>query len=358
LVNIIRETGSIELLKVIVHIIDHHNSQAADKSQADIIVNTMNVKVKTFIQEHIRLSIQNNDSRLAKYTIRETVVQNLVNDIIIDPNQHFIINSQHIADSLFKVLPKTATPGCIIIALYTNVLEHFIAIIKLDKHDNFAYQHKPNGSIDLEFRGTGLPSPDKRSRLHKLAVLRSTNNITDQQWDTKPGLLILDKQVADFSKFFYESFLESTFLMSDATKSEKLISGLDKYLKTVPELSVVENFNIVQSYGRKIINREEFTIDESAKQIFSPFFENNIVRLNAVVEGLEQALINEGIGDNNLRGEITPKIERLLGFKRIRTTEKILISVPSDQFNTKVEITDSRFGDGKDILIKNIHLKE
>lgn len=353
----IRETGSIELIKVIIHVIDHKNNDQAQISPVDINVSTLPPKIRNFIKEHIRTSIDNNESKLAKFTHRGTVVQDLINEMIVDPQQFFVAHSQQIANSLFESTPATASSGCLIVSIYSNTIETFAAIIKLDKHDSFTFTQKSKSApIELLVDGNGVPNPDRNSKLHKIAIIRNTDVITDEELPSKPGLLILDKQVSDFSQYFYQDFLDAEFLMSNARKSEKLIVGISKYLKEVPELDTIQGFQIVQTYGRKIYAREEFTVDESARQIFSPFFEGKPERLNQVVQNLETALLVEGIGDNNLRGEMTSKIERLLGFKKIKTRENVYIRIPAEIFATKVEITDSINTDGQDILIKDVHL--
>lgn len=351
----IRETGSIDLLNVVVHVIDKQTSTSADKSSAEIHVHSMDHKVKAFIMEHIRASVKNNESKLARYEQPNTQVQTLINEMI-QSTQRFLHNSQRIADILFSVTPLTATAGCIIVTKYTNTTEEFVAIIKLDKNDAFSYEINAHGSYELVLKGNALPLPSKKGKLHKFASIRDSSTIDTGEINTKPAMVVLDKQMQNMSLFFFKEFLKAEYLLTDSHKSEKLIDGLDKFLRSIPELSHNQKRAVISSFGNKIVNGEEFLVDEAAIQIFSPFYEGE--NLERVVENFESTLLENGLGENNLRGELTPRIERVLGFVKIKTTEGITVNYPSEYEDTTVIVTDASDGDGKDILIKNVHIRD
>ena len=354
--NILRDTNKIDIIKVIVHVIDVHTDSQAQKSQQDIDISIIDPKVCEFINEHIGCSIKNNESRLSRFDQRGTNVQVLINEIIQDPEQKFINNTQILADTLFAVTPQTASPGCIVVVLYNNSHEDLLAIIKLDKGEAVSYEFV-NGSYGLVVAGNALPIASKSSKLHKFAVARDTDTITDQEWDNKPGLIVLDKQVASFSLFFYKQFLAAEFLLTDEHKSEKLILGLKQYLRSTPDVDLNEQTRIINSFGSKIINNEEFTVDEAARQILSPYFTEQ-GSLEDEVERLERTVLAQGIGDINLRGASNGKIEKMLGIHKLKTTENITINFPTEYLGTKLIVTDSDYGDGKDILIKDVHIKQ
>ncbi|GAB6179709.1 nucleoid-associated protein [Desulfotomaculum defluvii] len=352
----IRDCDNITIKKVIVHVIDRQNSVAAEKSQSDIDVASLEAKVRDFIENHIRTSITNNESKMACFEQRNTNVQVLVNEMIQDPDRNFVSNSQRIADILFSVTPTTASIGCIVVVLYNNNTEDLLAIIKLDKNDSITYERNDVGTFVFILKGTALPVPSKKSKLHKFAVIRNTDAITDDEWKTKPGLIVLDKQVTDFSLFFYRDFLLAQFLLTDEHKSEKLMEGVKQYLRVVPELQLKDKHTIIQSFGTKLENGEEFTVDEAARQILSPYYQEPESLENAV-EGLERTVLERGIGDISLRGVITPKIEKGFKIVKINTLENIYINIPQEHFETRVEVRDSEFGPGKDIVIKNVNIK-
>ncbi|PKG23919.1 nucleoid-associated protein [Niallia nealsonii] len=353
--EIMREVGSIELLKGIVHVIDHKESSRAEKSQDEFDVKNLVPEINKFITEHIRTSVQNQESKLAKFENRQTRVQELINGMLQQPEVNFVKSSQLIANHLFAATPQSAAAGCIVVVEYTNTLENLIAIIKLDKNDAIAYEKNNLGNYELILKGTSLPLPNKKSKLQKCAIIRDTTTITDLEWDTKPGLIVLDKQVADFSTFFYRDFLKSNFLLTDTHKSEKLMDGIVKYLNIDAKLDYHQQHTVLQSFGNKIINGEEFTVEEAALQILSPYY-SHPEQLNDAVEQLERVVMEQGMGDTVLKGAMTSKIESVLGIKKIKTTENILISFPSELLDTKVRITDNEDGT-QNITISNINIK-
>ncbi|MFS0603189.1 hypothetical protein [Peribacillus frigoritolerans] len=351
----IRESGSIDILRVIVHVIDHQQHTQAEKSQSEINVSNMDSKVKTFITDHIRASIKNNESKLAKFESRKTFTQKAINGIIQDPDSNFVSNSKDIADILYSVTPASAAPGCIVITYYTNSIETLVAIIKLDNNDAISYETNSSGTYELVLKGTALPLPSKSNKLQKCAIIRDTDTISEQEWETKPGLIVLDKQVSNFSLFFYQDFLKAQFLLTDSHKSEKLMDGVIKYLKITP-LEHNQKHVVLQSFGSKIINGEEFTLDEAARQIFSPYISSQ-EEMDRVIEQLETIVLEQGIGDTSLKGVVTPRIEKVLGIHKIKTLENIQLSIPSEYMDTKVTIKPSQYGDGSDIFIKDVKIK-
>ena len=356
IMNIIKDTNEINITKVIVHVIDVQQHAQAEKSQNNINVNSMDSKVQDFIKEHIRYSVNNNESRLARFEQRGTNVQFLINQMILDPQAEFVINSKRLADELFAVTPATATPGCIVIVLFDNNHEDMLAIIKLDKNEAISYELN-NGIYDLVIRGNALPLPTRQSKLHKFALVRNTDTISDEEWDSKPGLIVLDKQVASFSLFFFKEFLNAQFLLTNAHKSEKFMEGVVKYLKSSPELELLERVSVMQRLGDKIIDNEEFTVDDAARQVLSTVYKEPEL-LESEVAKLERVVLEQGIGDTNLRGENTTKVEKLLGTIKIKTMENIIISVPREHYDVKIEIKDSENGEGKDIIIKSVQIKQ
>ncbi|MED4581897.1 nucleoid-associated protein [Brevibacillus choshinensis] len=353
----IRETGSIDILKAIVHVIDQQQHSKAQKSEFEIDVTTMDAKVKDFIHQHVRLSIKNSESKLARYEQRGTNVQRLANGIIQMPEQKFVENSQFIADWLYLATPANATPGCIVVVLYTNSTENFLGIIKLDKNEAISYELNKAGYYELVPKGTTLPLPSRKNKLLKFAALRDSETITDQEWNIKPGLIVLDKQVEDFSHFFYKRFLSAEFLLTDDHKSEKLMEGLTQYLKVAPEINLEQKQRIMKSFKEKLVNNEEFTLEDAAQQIFSAYYPDP-EKLQSALESLESTVIEAGMGDTNLRGVMTPRIEkRFFGTHRLQTVEDIQISYPDETLGTTVIIEPSKYGDGEDILIKNVHIK-
>lgn len=352
----IRSTDTIEILNVIVHVIDHQQHNNAEVSQSELNVDNLDEKIKGFIVEHIRASILNAESKLAKFDNRTTNVQSYINEILNDPLNYFVRNSQDISRVLFSVTPPIARPGCMVLVRYSNSLEELIAIIKLDKNDAIAYEENDYGTYELVLKGTTLPLPSKTSKLQKCAIVRSSETISNQEWDTKPALVVLDKQVADFSLFFYREFLKSNFLLTDSHKSEKLMDGIVSYLRINSDITHAQKHVVLQSFGSKIINGEEFTIEEASRQIFSPYYDNeeNLLR---VVEQVERIVLEHGIGDTNLRGQVTPKIEKALGIKKVKTTENIQISFPSEHMNTLVKIETIPNSDKSNIIISNVHIK-
>jgi len=127
-------------------------------------------------------------------------------------------------------------------------------------------------------------------------------------------------------------------------------------LKASPAINATQKTLVLKSFGNKIVNGEEFTVDEAARQILSPYFVEP-KSLEVEIERLERTVLEQGIGDTNLRGVMTQKIEKMLGIIKYKTTENITIHVPSEYVDTKVEIKPSEHGDGQDILIKDVHIK-
>lgn len=354
----IRETGSIDLLKTIVHVIDQTKQTKALVSNAEIDMSKMDSKVKNFIQEHIRKSIRNGESKLAKFHARDTPVQKLSNLIIQNPEKYFVKNTQLIAQWLYNATPSNATPGCIVAVVYTNSTENFLALIKLDKNDAISYEKNDQGYYELVYKGNALPFPSKKNKLLKFATIRNTITITDQEWDFKPGLIILDRQVEDFSRFFYKTFLNSEFLLTDEHKSEKLMDGLGKFFNTSPIYNFDQQQVILKSFGQRLMENEEFTVEEAAEQIFSSHFTDREFIQDEIIR-LEDMVLRVGMGDTNLKGVMTDKIEKqIFGIKKIITMEGISLSFPNEMYGTQVEIYDSKEGDGKDIKIKNVHIKQ
>ncbi|MGF9909420.1 hypothetical protein [Brevibacillus porteri] len=354
----IRETGSIDILRAIVHVIDQQEHTKAQKSEFEIDVARMDPKVKDFIHQHIKLSIKNSESKLARYEQRATNVQRLANGIIQMPEQRFVENTQFIADWLFLATPANATPGCIVVVLYTNSTENFLGIIKLDKNDAISYELNKAGYYELVPKGTTLPLPSRRNKLLKFAALRDSDTISDQEWTIKPGLIVLDKQVEDFSHFFYKKFLNAEFLLTDDHKSEKLMEGLSQYLKVAPDINLEQKQRIMKSFKEKLDNNEEFTVEDAAQHIFSAYY-SDPEKLQSALDALESTVIEVGMGDTNLKGVMTSRIEkRYFGTQRLHTLEDIHVSYPDETLGTTVVIEPSKYGDGEDILIKNVHIKK
>ncbi|WP_175425098.1 nucleoid-associated protein [Paenibacillus nuruki] len=355
----IREVSSLELLKVIVHVIDKQQSKPFF-SQNDIELENMDEEVTSFIMNHIVASIDNNESKVAKFINKNTDVQNYANRIIKDAENQFVRSSQLIAQSLYKATPNNATTGCIVIVLYkeTTSTEEFLALIKLDKNDAIFYeQNIISGNYELVYKGSTLPSPSKRNKLLKFATLRNTETITDNQLDEKPSLVILDKQVKDFSRFFYQTFLSAEFLLTDEHKSEILLDGVKSFLKNSIDYKPSEQKSVLNAFIRKLENEEQFTVEEAAEQIFSLQLQLTPELIQNEVQRLEQALRYEGMKELNLTGVITAKIKReYLDTQKIRTMEKIYVKYPTQFDGTKVHLNDSEEGDGIDIIINNVHI--
>lgn len=362
----IRETRDLELTKIIVHVIDKNEIKPLF-SKNEISPNSLGIKVKGFIMDHIKKSVGNNDSKLAKFKDKHTKVQKHSNDILDDPDQNFIYSSQLIAQLLYNATPANATPGCIVVVLYKDLTtpELFLALIKLDKNDSILYEPNQNGDYELIHKGSTLPSPSKKTKLLKFATIRNTKDISDSEIDSKPSLIVLDKQSEEFSRFFYQTFLSAEFLLTDEHKSEKLMDGLSNFLEEGIGYDFDQRQNILSMFISRLEHGEEFNVDEAARQILSPYLNistNTSVEpehlIEKEIERLENSLMQEGMGDLNLVGIVTPKIvKNYLGVQKIRTQEGLFLKFPREMHEREqVKITPNPDGHGVDIVIKKVHL--
>jgi hypothetical protein len=257
---------------------------------------------------------------------------------------------------LYNATPANATPGCIVVVIYTNSTENFLGIIKLDKNDAIAYEENTNGFYELVYKGNSLPLPNKRNKLLKFATIRDTDTITEQEWDLKPGLIVLDKQVENLAQFFYRTFLEAQFLLTDDHKSEKLVDGLNLFLNSSVKYNFDQKQEILRSFGNRLMSNEELTVEDAGLQILAKYHTEE--ELMHEVERLESLVLQAGMGDTNLRGVMTPKIEKqIFGIQKITTIEGVQISYPGELWGTQVEIKESETGEGQDIFIKGVHIR-
>lgn len=266
----IRDTENITILRTIVHVIDKIQYQKAIISDNEIDLTTMDVEVHKFISDHIKKSVNNNESKLAKFSSPRTMVQALSNSILENPDVFFVHHSQRIAQHLYNNSPNNSTPGCLVIVLYSDTTEDFLALIKLDKNDSILYEKNSNGDYELVRRGSTLPAPSKRTKLLKFATLRNTNEISEDELDTRPSLIILDSQAEEFTRFFFKTFLDSEFLLTDEHKSEKLMEGLSDFLRSSVDYSLDQKSTIMDSFADKLRNNEYFNVEEAGQQILSP----------------------------------------------------------------------------------------
>ncbi|MGM1019246.1 MAG: hypothetical protein ACQEXV_01530 [Bacillota bacterium] len=353
----IREANSLVILKTIVHVIDRTQHQRALLSDREVSLKSMDSEVKKFILNHIKKSIMNNESKMAKFKNKTTKVQVQANNIIKDPSKNFVHSSKLIAQYLYDKSPNNSTPGCIVAVLYTDSKESFLALIKLDKNDSILYEENAQGDYELVHKGSTLPAPSKRTKLLKFATLRNTEIIEDEELDSRPGLIILDSQAEEFSRFFYKTFLESEFLLTDEHKSEKLMEGLNDFLKTSVDYSTSQKQQIRDGFAQRLNGKEEFNVEDAAQQILSPFLTEEFIVKE--VKRLEDAALHKGMGDLKLKGVMTTKIMRkYFNIANIKTIEGVKLKFPIELLDTQVMINDSEEGDGKDIIIKNVHILE
>lgn len=347
----IRNVKELEMRKIIVHVIDQSKPQPSLSDNA-INLSQIDSKVKGFILEHLKKSINNSESKLAKFESKTTSVQQQANKILEDAEKNFVHSSKLIAQRLHNKTPVKATPGCIVIVLYTDLEsdESFLSLIKLDKNDSILYEANKNGDYELIYKGSTLPPPSNKTKLLKFATLRNTKEVSDVELLSKPSLIVLDKQVKGFSRFFYKDFLESEFLLTDEHKSEKLMEGIGKFLKESLEEDYArsDRWEIMRRFASRLENSEEFNVEEAASQILSPYLQKTghtpeeiEYRIEQEVERLGSALLDVGMGDMNLRGVFSQSIEdRYFKTLKLKTEEGLFLRYPMEFSESgKLEIT-------------------
>lgn len=339
-----RELSELKIEKAIMHIL---NNKEEKPTLIDFPLE-LTEEIMSLLENHIRSSINDESTRIAKFDGNINVVRECCEKIIQSLDNDFVFESKEIAKYLFDAMKNNSiSPANFAVCIYSANNQKNVALLKMDFNKLIQTKvEKINGKNKMEIIVSNNGVPNNKQKLQKCVFIRP------YQEDNKYDLILLDKQavkskkdemVADFFsntflhcklaktdrdntrmfKAYTQSFIEENFV-GDIEKSEDIRSHLFSTLKAANQINV-------KSFAEEI-----FGEDEEGKSKYIAYISKNLGDLNFTID---KKWVNESIRRKKIKTDTNVEIN--IDFETSLDKEKFDIMKHED--DNKV-----------DIVIKNI----
>ena len=205
-----RETNSIILHKVIIHVLD----KSMDKPLLADYEQEITEEIHELLEKHIVRSLKDDDNRIAKFISGPNTVRDHCDSMLYYP-ENFIDSSKKIADHLFNAMKRHGnTSSCdLVICIYSVENVKYIALLKMDYRKSYAHNVEVIDTMfKISIKTNDIGLPQKGQKLQKCAFIKLYE--ANEDYD----LIILDKQHSsdeedEVANFFGKEFLNSNIFV-------------------------------------------------------------------------------------------------------------------------------------------------
>ncbi|MCR4436825.1 MAG: nucleoid-associated protein [Clostridiales bacterium] len=342
-----RNVNGVSILKAVVHILNNKEEKII---LADFELE-LNEKVKDLLKSHIKNSISDENTRIAKFENQINVVRDNC-QCIIDNDDKFITSSQQIARYLYDAMKHpNISPANFVICVYKVEEQKYVALLKMDFSEIVQTQVKQvEGRTKIEILISGSGMPNDKQKLHKCVFFKRYD--PENEYD----IILLDKQAVRsktdslVANFFVNSFLHCRLAKTnrDNTKNFKKFTEvfINEYFKD--DLEKTEDLRSL------LINTLK-----TADNINVTTFADTAFGDQEELREKYKSYISEQLGDYTF--EIDKQwVREKLRKKKIKTNTGIEISVEIETSNDASKFEIKHYDNKKevDIIVKNVTYSE
>lgn len=338
-----RETNSIILNKVIIHVLDKN----LDKPLLADFDQEITEEIHELIEKHIVRSLKDDDNRIAKFKLEKNKVRDCCSNMICD-NSIFVEESKKIADHLFSIMKTRGnTSSCdLAVCLYTVDNVRYVALLKMDYRKSYTHDIE---MVDEKFKILIKPNeiglPKTGQKLQKCAFIKAyeVNNEFD--------LIVLDKQNKldnnqEIAQFFVEDFLNCNLILDSKDKTKMFRNITEKWVRTQLRQDVEQATKVREVLSDSLKHEEEINIRNFVEEAM----DGNDEMQRDFIDNLN----NNGFEITNFEVD-KPWIEKKLKKKSIKTDTGFEIKGDRDSFGHNLKFKIKRNDDGTiDIVVKNV----
>lgn len=339
-----RAVKEVSIKKAIAHKLDNNLD---DPILSDYELD-LDESVVSFITTHIKKSLEDEKARIAKYNEGRNIVRESA-DSTFDNEDVFVQESKEISRQLFISMRRNRniTSGDVIIALYEGKKQSYLAVLKLDYQSTYITEKKVIGNkTKVILTDNGISLPGIRQKLQKCVFIQKSSE--ENEYD----LLLIDRQAkqedsVDIAQYFAGNFLNCKLVLNDLDRTKSFMKRVRKYaideLKDTPE----DQKRVLDCLESALKNQTHVNVRDFADSLFD-------------VEDQKQEfidyLINGGVHDFEFVPD-KPFVESKYKIRKIKTNEKIEISLPDEDYNNPDKFVRTLVDENRyDITIKNVKI--
>lgn len=334
----------LDIKKAVIHILNRDsNEPLLNEFELDI-----NEDLYSFLDKHITKSINADESRKAVFREGLNVIREVCTRVGID-NSYFLEGSREIARQLFKAMKtnNSISSTDLIVCLYEDSGQHFIAILKMDYTTSFIHEVEiVDQKFKISIKKQEISLPGVGQKIQKCAFVRCGED------DGSYNLIILDNQINSknveepVAQFFLQTFLGAELILDGKACTRIFKTETENWIRSKTKEGEASAELVREFVNTAIREDEQIDIQDFSQKAFG-----NKVDLR---EDYLSNMKEKGLGQQNF--EIDKDwVERRLSKVRIRTDSNIEIVVNYEDFSNKEKLEIVRNPDGtRSILIKNI----
>lgn len=341
-----RNVSELAIEKVIIHIL---NNREENPTLIDFPLELTN-DIYSLFEKHIKNSINDESTRIAKFDGDINVVKECCKSIIKSPDNNFVPKSKEIAKYLFDIMKNNnnISPANFAVCIYSINNEKNIALLKMDfskliqtKVENIGDKKK---KIKVIVSSNGIPN--NKQKLQKCVFIRPDDPKNDYD------IILLDRQAIKSKKddmvanFFSNAFLHCKLTKTDRDNTRMFKAYTQKFIEKNYSDNVAKSEDIRSHLFSTLKSAEEVNIKSFAEEVFS---DNEDKKKEYI------SYISENLGDfkfNIDKSWVNTYIRR----KRIKTNTNVEINIDfeTSEDKEKFDIKKHENDDKVDIIIKNV----
>jgi hypothetical protein len=334
---------AIEVKKAVIHVLD----KEADEPLLNEFELDINEDIEMFLEKHITKSINDDESRKARFKDGLNIVKEVSYRILSD-NEYFLEGSKDIARQLFKAIKTNSSISStdLIVCLYEDDNVPVVAILKMDYTVSFIHDIEVvDSKFKIYIKKQDISLPGVNQRIQKCAFVISPIMHNDHE------LVILDNQISKgaeepIAQFFLQTFLGAELILDSKTCTKILKRETENWVR-----SKVKEGELFAEEVRDFVNNAIRQEDEIELEHFSN-------KVFAKKEELRDEFVNNlrEKGLNHEKFEVDREwVERKLNKIRLKTNDNIEIVMDYKLYGDrdKFEIISNIDGT-RTIVIKNV----
>lgn len=332
-------SGSIEVIKAIVHVLDKENKT---KTLSDYELD-VDKRLEALIVNHILAAFRHESRIFAKFSGSDNKVKKSCVEIL-DNDDKFIIESKGIADELYKAMSGTnASSANLLVCKYKHGENRLVAIIKLDFSENFYTENiNENGKIKVvvKINGNGF---NRNQKLRKCSIVHDDIISNDES-----EILVLDTQNSnEVSNYFRVGFLNCELINDEKVNTNNIIKEMGAYINEVYNKNPKDMMIKTYEFTNILEKSDEFKIDD----VLIKLFDDETTR-----DKFKDKLASKNI---DYQFKISkPVVEKRLKNRTVVTDNGISLRAKAALFNSNdIEIEEKEDG-LSNIIIHNVRINK
>ncbi len=338
-----RETSSVILHKVIIHVLD----RSMDTPLFTDYEQEVTEEIHELLEKHIVRSLKDDENRIAKFISGPNIVRDHCDAMLYDEDD-FIESSKKIADHLFNAMKRHGNiSSCdLVICIYSVDNVKYVALLKMDYRKSYIHNVE---YIDDKFKVSIMPQeiglPGVGQRLQKCAFIKLYE--ANEEYD----LVILDKQQSseegnEVANFFEKDFLNSNILVDSKDKTKMFKNMTEKWVRSQLRQDIEQATKVREILSDNLKKEEEISIRSFVEEAMEG---NEEIQSNFVDHLNSNGFQVTSFEVNKLW------VEKKLKKKAIKTDTGFEIKNDRECFDDNLKYHVKRNGDGTvDIIIKNV----